>query len=151
MRKRDVEKVGTKANLIGDRDVLPRFMETLEGHVFGRGFAYRQGGDEYLLLLPSVSLEPALDFLEDLRQKVEALSFRGIPERTTISIGLCLVGADCFLTNKEARERATRASAHAKIPELGKPQKNCVATYRGVQFRLEDLYVARPPDGSSRS
>lgn len=127
-----------------DRDVLPRFMETLESHVFGRGYAYRQGGDEYLALLPSVSLEAALSMLDELRQKVADLVYLGIPERTTVSIGLCLVGQGCFLTDNEVRERATKASAHAKEPEKDKPRKNCIGTYRGNRFRLEDLYVAEP-------
>jgi diguanylate cyclase (GGDEF)-like protein len=34
-----------------DRDVLPRFMECLEAHIFSHGHAYRLGGDEYLALL----------------------------------------------------------------------------------------------------
>jgi diguanylate cyclase (GGDEF)-like protein len=127
-----------------DRDVLPRFMETLESHVFGRGFGYRQGGDEYLVLLPSVSFESAVSVLDELRQKLADLNYPGILERTTVSIGMCLVGPGCFLTDKEVRERATKASAHAKEPEKEKPKKNCIATYRGTRFRTEDLYVAAP-------
>lgn len=127
-----------------DRDVLPRFMETLESHVFGRGYAYRQGGDEYLMLLPSVSLDAALRMLDELRQKVAELEYLGIPERTTVSIGLCLVGQGCFLTDTEVRERATKASVHAKEPEKDKPRKNCIATYKGSRFRSQDLYVAAP-------
>ena len=124
-----------------DRDVLPRFMETIESHVFGRGFAYRQGGDEYLVLLPSVSLESAVGVFDDLRQKLGDLNYPDILERTTVSIGMCLVGPGCFLTDKEVRERAAKASAHAKE----KPRKNCIASYRGTRFRPEDLYVAAPP------
>jgi diguanylate cyclase (GGDEF)-like protein len=127
-----------------DLDVLPRFMETLESHVFGRGYAYRQGGDEYLMLLPSLSLDGAISVLDELRRKVAELEYLNIPERTTVSIGLCHVGQGCFLTDKEVRERATKASAHAKEPESDKPRKNCIATYRGSRFRPQDLYVAAP-------
>ena len=127
-----------------DRDVLPRFMETLESHVFGRGYGYRQGGDEYLILLPSVSLDGAISILDELRQKFAELEYLNIPERTTVSIGLCHVGQGCFLTDKEVLEKATKASAHAKQPEKDKPRKNCIATYRGSRFRSEDLYVAAP-------
>ena len=33
-----------------DRDLLPTFMRCMEAHVYGRGRAYRQGGDEYVVL-----------------------------------------------------------------------------------------------------
>ena len=35
-----------------DVRLLPRFMAALEAHVYSRGFAYRFGGDEYVVLLP---------------------------------------------------------------------------------------------------
>jgi diguanylate cyclase (GGDEF)-like protein len=127
-----------------DRDVLPRFMETIESHVFGRGYGYRQGGDEYLVLLPSVPFDGAIRTLDELRQKVAGLEYVNISERTTVSIGLCHVGQGCFLTDKEVRERATQASAHAKQPENDRPGKNCIATYGGSRFRSQDLYVATP-------
>lgn len=127
-----------------DRDVLPRFMETLESHVFGRGYAYRQGGDEYLALLPSVSLESAVSLLDELRKKVASLDYLGISARTTVSIGVCFVGQGCFLTDNEVREKAAKASAHAKEPEKDKLRKDCIGTYRGNRFRSEDLYVAAP-------
>src|SRR6516162_9933128 len=31
-----------------DLNLLPRFMQALEAHVYHHGHAYRQGGDEYL-------------------------------------------------------------------------------------------------------
>ena len=80
--------------------------------------------------------------LDELRQKVADLDYLGIPERTTVSIGLCLVGQGCFLTDNEVRERAAKACAHAKEPKKDKPKKNCIGTYSGNRFRLEDLYVA---------
>ena len=46
-----------------DRDILPRFMSEIEGVVFSRGFAYRIGGDEYLILLPNMSRGSAIRFL----------------------------------------------------------------------------------------
>lgn len=127
-----------------NRDVLPRFMETIESHVFGRGYGYRQGGDEYLILLPSVSFDGAIGILDELRQKVAELEYLGITERTTVSIGLCHVGQGCFLTNMEVRERATKASAYAKQPERDKARKNCIATCKSSRFKSEDLYVAAP-------
>ena len=47
-----------------DRNVLPRFMQAIEAHVFHHGYAYRQGGDEYLILVPSLSRPLAIAFLD---------------------------------------------------------------------------------------
>ncbi len=128
-----------------DRDVLPLFMETIESHVFGRGYAYRQGGDEYLILLPSINLNDAIKTFDDLRQKLANLEYPNIRERTTVSIGLCFVNQECFLTDSEVREKANDASKYAK-EHNGKQMKNCIATYNGSRYRQEDLYVAAPVD-----
>src|ERR1019366_4323533 len=45
-----------------DRNVLPRFMQLVESHVHFHGHAYRQGGDEYLILLPNLEPRLAIDF-----------------------------------------------------------------------------------------
>lgn len=58
-----------------DRNLLPRFMQTVEAHVYHHGFAYRQGGDEYLVMLPSLSKELAIAFLDELRCKLAALKY----------------------------------------------------------------------------
>ena len=66
--------------------------------------------------------------------------------RTTVSVGICLVGDGCFLTDAEVRERATKASAHAKEPEIDKPTKNCIATYRDGQFGRKTSTLPRRYD-----
>src|SRR5262249_58025263 len=68
-----------------DRNLLPRFMQTVEAHVFHHGYAYRQGGDEYLILLPSLSGPMSISFLDELRCKLADLSYPDIPEKTTVS------------------------------------------------------------------
>jgi diguanylate cyclase (GGDEF)-like protein len=122
-----------------DRVVLPRFMRAVEAHVFARGHAYQHGGDEYLVLLPNTSAAHAIEVLDELRRRVAGLEYPGVRDRTTVSIGACLVGPDCFLTNEEVRDRANRAAAYAK--DQG---RNRVATYKGDLFRPGDLYVAAP-------
>jgi diguanylate cyclase (GGDEF)-like protein len=112
-----------------DRNLLPRFMQAIEAHVFHHGYAYRQGGEEYLLLLPSLSRALSIAFLEELRVKLAHLSYPDIPDKTTVSIGLCIVEPDSPLTDRELLDRANRAKQHAK--EKG---KNCIATYRGSRF-----------------
>jgi diguanylate cyclase (GGDEF)-like protein len=122
-----------------DRNLLPRFMRTLEAHVYHHGFAYRQGGDEYLVLLPGFSRDLALDFLDELRRVLADLRYPDIDGTTTVSIGACLAEPDCPLTDRELRERANQAKEFAK-----KQGKNCLATYQGPRLVKDELVVARP-------
>src|SRR6266851_8240161 len=109
-----------------DRRVLPRFMQALEAHVFQHGFAYREGGDEYLALLPNVPFQLAVNFLELLRIGLERLEYRDADEKTTVSIGFCHVTPNCFLTNQEVKRKANDAKNFAKANG-----KNCIATFLG--------------------
>lgn len=122
-----------------DRAVLPRFMRSLEAHVAFHGHAYRQGGDEYLILLPGLSRELAVAFLDELRCKQAALEYPGVEERTTVTVGVCVADPDCSLTDRELREKANQAEGFAK-----RAGRNCIATYRGNPFDADDLYVAAP-------
>jgi diguanylate cyclase (GGDEF)-like protein len=119
-----------------DRNLLPRFMQTVEAHVFHHGYAYRQGGDEYLLLIPSMSRPLCISFLDELRRKLADLQYPDIQGRTTVSIGLCIVGPDCYLTDRELLGRANQAAKFAK--DQG---RNRIATYNGVRFLPGELEV----------
>jgi diguanylate cyclase (GGDEF)-like protein len=122
-----------------DRNLLPRFMQTLEAHVYHHGFAYRQGGDEYLVLLPSLSKKLAIAFLDELRCKLAAVQYPDIDGAPTVSIGVCLAEPDCPLTDRELRDRANRAKKFAK--DQG---KNCIATCEGPRLVRDELRVVRP-------
>jgi len=71
-----------------DRNVLPRFMMCLEAFVFGRGYAYRYGGDEYALLLPGLGQRAAEDALDDLRQQLEHLTYRAMWAQMNAAAGM---------------------------------------------------------------
>lgn len=122
-----------------DRNLLRPFMRTVEAHVFHHGYAYRQGGDEFLLLVPSVSRTLAFSFLDELRCKLAELSYSEIEEKTTVSIGVCIVEPDCPLTDRELRDRANQAEKFAKHQ-----RKNCIATYDGPRLIAEELRVVKP-------
>jgi diguanylate cyclase (GGDEF)-like protein len=122
-----------------DRNLLPRFMQVLEAHFYHHGFAYRQGGDEYLVLLPSLSKELAIAFLDELRCKLAALKYPEIDGAPTVSIGVCLAEPDCPLTDRELRDRANLAKKFAK--DHG---KNRIATYEGPRLLPDELRVVRP-------
>ena len=123
-----------------DRNLLPQFMQAMEAHMFHHGYAYRQGGDEYLLLLPSLSRSLSIRFLDELRIKLASLTFPDIAERTTVSIGLCVADADCPLTDRELLDRANRAKQFAK-----QSGKNCIATYGGPRFIDRELKIVAEP------
>jgi diguanylate cyclase (GGDEF)-like protein len=123
-----------------DRNVLPRFMQTVEAHLFHHGHAYRQGGDEYLILLPSLSRPLAVAFLDELRRKLAGLAYPDVEEKTTVSIGLCVVDSDCLLTDRELLDRANRAKQFAKAKG-----KNCIATYHGPRFIDQELGLVSAP------
>jgi diguanylate cyclase (GGDEF)-like protein len=119
-----------------DRNLLPRFMQAVEAHVFHHGYAYRQGGDEYLILLPSLSRPLSIGFMHELRCKLADLSYPAIPEKTTVSIGLCMADSECHLTDRELLDRANRAKQFAKAKG-----KNRIATYNGPHFIAQELEI----------
>ena len=119
-----------------DRRVLPAFMRTVEAHVFQHGFAYRYGGDEYMILLPNFSKPLAISFLESLRLAISSIGYHEINEVTTVSMGFCGVDSDCSLTNRELEKKANTAKSFAKAKG-----KNCIATYASENFEEESLYI----------
>lgn len=127
-----------------DRNLLPRLMQALEAHVYHHGHAYRQGGDEYLILLPSLSKKLAIEFLDELRVKLAALKYPDIEGSTTVSIGLYIAEPDCSLTDRELRDRANEAKKFAK-----KHGKNRIATFEGPQLVVDELQVVRPETSDS--
>ncbi|MCI0378299.1 MAG: GGDEF domain-containing protein [Gemmataceae bacterium] len=121
-----------------DRTLLPRFMQVIEAHVFHHGYAYRQGGDEYLLIIPSLSRALAVEFLDELRNKLANLAYPDIEEKTTVSIGLCIAESDCPCTDRELLARANQAKEFAKSNG-----RNCIAAFRGPGPEPEELHIVR--------
>jgi diguanylate cyclase (GGDEF)-like protein len=122
-----------------DRNLLPHFLRTLEAHLYHHGFAYRQGGDEYLVLIPSLSKDLAIAFLDELRLKLAAVKYPEIDGSTTVSIGVCIAEMDCPLTDRELRDCANLAKKFAK--DEG---KNRIATYDGPRLISNELRIVRP-------
>lgn len=117
-----------------DLHLLTPFMEAIEAHVFCHGHAYRFGGDEYLLTLPNMSRPWVDDFLRALQARLAASTYRGVRRAPTISIGLCVVDADCFLTDREVLARANEAKNYAKANQKGR-----IATFEGPLFLNSEL------------
>jgi diguanylate cyclase (GGDEF)-like protein len=73
-----------------DQTVLPSFQDLIAAAVERHGFAYAEGGDEVVILLPNTSIALATAFAEELRHQIESHSFviEGGGTRITVSIGL---------------------------------------------------------------
>ena len=112
-----------------DRLVLPRFMMALEVHVFGRGAAYRHGGDEFIVISPNLTWVEASNFFSDFQTKLSELDVPGISERISVSIGLCNVVPHCALTDTEIVELASFAKKSVK--DSGKAH---IAGYPGPNY-----------------
>ena len=121
-----------------DRDLLPRFMELMESHLYSHGQGYRYGGDEYIQLLPNFSLAMGIGFIKEFQAKLRMITYRGIAEKTTVSIGAVWIPYDCFLTEREVEDRANRAKNFAK-----KNGKNCIATYKGEYYSESELVIVK--------
>lgn len=129
-----------------DAYLLPRLMALLERHVYGHGYAYRLGGDEYFVLLPNADADLAVRLLAGFQTELLGTEFSPIKERPTVSIGICLVDGDCFLTDIEVREKANVAKNLAK--EQG---KNRIAAYSGWRYEKSDLSIVSAPARHSTS
>lgn len=124
---------------IVDREVLPTFMRCVEAHLYKRGYAYRIGGDEYMVLLYNTSQVEAVRFVDELREKVERLTYRQIERQLTVSMGLVCGEGDCYFTSWELGAKANKAKEFAK-----KSGRNCIATYRTAALDENELHVAAP-------
>lgn len=102
-----------------DLDVLTPFMEAIEAHIFIHGHAYRFGGDEYVVLLPNISRGWAIEMLERLQTELARANYKGIDEAPTVSIGVCMVDPECWLTDREVLECANAGKATAKTMGKG--------------------------------
>ena len=123
-----------------DLDVLAPFMGAIEAHVFAHGHAYRFGGDEYVLLLPNATQKVATQFFAALQQRLARTSYRGFPDRPTLSIGFAVVDRDTVHTDREVLAAANRAKNYVKVQHKG-----AIASFNNMLFRDEDLRLVHTP------
>jgi len=107
-----------------DTTILPVFMRALESFMYARGFAYRMGGDEYVAVFANGRGAPGT--CRELLDQMRGITYPGLREPLTISIGLVSVMPDCELSDRAVYERANRAMRYVK--DAG---KNCIGTYSG--------------------
>src|SRR5690606_15620269 len=77
---------------VGDR-VLRELAELLRGQLRSTDWLVRWGGEEFVVLLPSVRTGHVATLAENLRKAVEAHAFEsGVPAPVTVSVGAALQG-----------------------------------------------------------
>jgi len=97
-----------------DRVVLPPLMRVLEAFVFGRGFAYRHGGDEYVLIMPNVKTDEAGAVFEALCKQVRDTKYGDNVPGVTVSVGYTIAARDTYLTNSQILKKAEEGASRAK-------------------------------------
>jgi diguanylate cyclase (GGDEF)-like protein len=98
-----------------DQDMLPDFMRALEAYCYARAYAYRQGGDEYLVLLRNAKPDEAKVFFEGLQSHIAEIVYPSTIKRTpTVSIGVHVIDGNNEVTEFEAKKLANDAKNAAK-------------------------------------
>jgi len=112
-----------------DQTVLPAFQTLVAAAVERHGFAYAEGGDEVVIMLPNTSTALAAAFAEELRQRIEghAFALEGTDVHITVSIGLASSSGHPM----QLTEWANLAKAEAKQ----RGRNRTVATGDGRTFR----------------
>lgn len=105
-----------------DREVLPPLMLLLEAATSSRGYAFRQGGDEYVVVLPNTDEADGEVFLNKLCAAIRRRSFG--EQRITVSVGFFVASEDCYFTNSEILSRANEAKNAAKRAGKDRVQKH---------------------------
>lgn len=92
-------------------DVIRKLSETLKSMIMKIGILSRWGGEEFVILLPGMDLNSALDIAENLRAKMESIVHLN-NEVVTVSIGVSmLMESD---TIESLFRRTDRSLYHAK-------------------------------------
>jgi diguanylate cyclase (GGDEF)-like protein len=105
-----------------DQDMLPTFMRAIEAYCHGRAYAYRQGGDEYLVILRNAVPKESRAFFEGLQAHISTIEYpANIKSKPTVSIGVHVIDGNNEVTVFEAKKLANEAKNIAK-----KAGKDCI-------------------------
>lgn len=110
-----------------DQTILPDIQHLIAKLVQGRGEAYRQGGEEFVMIVPNLDASEAAAFGEKIRVAFEQRAFAtgSSEERITVSIGIALWPGH-GATYEMVLAAANRAEAEAKktrnVVKMARPQ-----------------------------
>jgi diguanylate cyclase (GGDEF)-like protein len=147
----------TLGHQAGDR-VLKIYADTLRRVCGNKGSVYRNGGDEFCVLLPNHSLDEAFAVASRILGEVRAIRTEELPNGLTTSIGVASIPectgdhgklleiADRALyASKEAGRdqvrKADSAKARSSEAETSKVEKKAVASGKRITEPNRDLYA----------
>jgi two-component system, cell cycle response regulator len=117
-------------------EVLKQIAETLAKTSRCADAAYRYGGDEFVVILPSQPLEQATVAAERLRGRIEALAIPHVaktpPGVVTISIGVTMVTAEDHRASQSWTRRADEVMYGAKQQSRNRVVADHIETKRGA-------------------
>jgi diguanylate cyclase (GGDEF)-like protein len=94
-------------------DVLAAVAQALTGTLRASDFVGRQGGEEFIVLLPETGLDGAVTAAENLRRAITALRVPGLDRSVTASFGVAVFPEDAYESEVLLRQ-ADRALYTAK-------------------------------------
>jgi len=123
---------------IGDR-VLQQTAAVLKSVAKGKGYVYRYGGEELVILLPNFSLDEATSTAERACVKIAALTIENCPDQVTASLGVSnypetttntseiFQQADAAMYQSKAHGRNRVTKAQPKVPNLTKKRRESIS------------------------
>lgn len=149
--------------------VLAGVAGILEFVIEGKGYAYRYGGEEVLIVLPNHTVDEALAVAERTRRKLESIEFDGLkitasfgvasfPDHGNTGIDLVKKADDALYDAKNHGRNLVRTFGEPeppkervrepdrKLPEAGKLTENQKENLRVEYFRTYDIRC--PNDGA---
>lgn len=126
-----------------DETILRPFQERLRELCANRGEGYRQGGDEFVVLLRNCDLNEGANFADRLRSELGATPFRVGDETVHVTVS---IGAASWPSNGQVYQDVLRAANEAKRSAKETRNVVCLAPSPSEQTREND---GAPPRASA--
>jgi len=117
----------TLGHAVGD-DLLRAIGQIIRSTIRGNDLAFRCGGDEFVILLPEVSVKGAQALIGRLESLVDALAKTyKVPRKPRLSIGMSRFDEQARITPQELMESADKALYRLKSERKGLLQPPAVS------------------------
>ncbi|QQP14807.1 GGDEF domain-containing protein [Lysinibacillus agricola] len=118
----------TYGHTVGD-EVLKAFANHMQENIDKQGMCFRYGGEEFMVILPSATIDVALDLAENLRIK-QALLETACGRPVTMSAGIT-----AFTTNIKTSNQII-AIADQALYKAKQSGRNCICVVRGLSEKI---------------
>jgi diguanylate cyclase (GGDEF)-like protein len=100
--------------VVVDRLIFPVLHELIARCVEGQGYAYKEGGDEIVILLRNTTEKMAVAFAEEVRERIAALQYKGGARLTPVTVSIGVAHGGSSHDGAEIHKRANEAKHDAK-------------------------------------